>query len=776
MTILLDSNRSLSSTTNPQPQISQNNSNFLKDNAIASNNNQINSRPPSMPTDKLVFNSSTQAFEVQKVVPNEETSSSSWGRGYTGIMLRANDLIPRFGETKTRNTPPTLSDELAIERGREFLKKNPRFANFVKKIPAGASVEIYFPISPSEFFKAPADLVIQVKLGAVEKFTGYSAQQIIADKIISASVDGKEKNKFRTKLHNFLEIPTGIKNDLRFRFSISSGDIIKTFTDIDNGKGFWSSILDNATVGLNYLKVLDVNEGKLTKVIPSKILKKLPAIDGSCAYIQMRFVPENSLKKEGNDNASNVYFVVGFETGDIFNVTPSLEMLGWNAKIVPTFDKMTKLESGERVYIAEVFDQQYTLDPKYTSIIDTTSGKDIEALLASGKYKLIDNPNQKLADLSIDDIAKVSPVVRSISNTASEISKFGEVFSNTNTAIDNRDKDLLKKAMNDSTVASFRSISATGSMITTMGASLVNSGIDYFNNEIDNLGSSISYPSQSIKGLIKNTEDLLQDGWDYAAQDLKKNPYDITKEQVYYAITDAAQSSGKSLINGIKKLPSINRSAGEVIQNAASFVADAAIYTSETASDTTQEYLYKTDRALSKLTINDTAKAIDSTIWTLKTANEIVGQSMIDSAKYLANSTIDLVNEAIEYGSNLLSADDNNKQTQLSQITPSVKPNLAPKNQDHNKTNAITTKTAKDFVQKPAVQELQNQKTTNKEPSSTQEKQYYQEYFVQKGDTLSDLSKQYNISVEKLQIINNIDNPDLIITGDSLLVPYGVMQ
>jgi len=45
-------------------------------------------------------------------------------------------------------------------------------------------------------------------------------------------------------------------------------------------------------------------------------------------------------------------------------------------------------------------------------------------------------------------------------------------------------------------------------------------------------------------------------------------------------------------------------------------------------------------------------------------------------------------------------------------------------------------------------------------------------YIIKKGDCLSVLAQKYGTTVEVLQALNNIKNPDLIYAGNKLLIPY----
>lgn len=52
-------------------------------------------------------------------------------------------------------------------------------------------------------------------------------------------------------------------------------------------------------------------------------------------------------------------------------------------------------------------------------------------------------------------------------------------------------------------------------------------------------------------------------------------------------------------------------------------------------------------------------------------------------------------------------------------------------------------------------------------------------YIVQKGDTLTQISKKYNVNIDKLAKLNNIKNKNLIYTGTKLLIPssnYYIVQ
>lgn len=46
----------------------------------------------------------------------------------------------------------------------------------------------------------------------------------------------------------------------------------------------------------------------------------------------------------------------------------------------------------------------------------------------------------------------------------------------------------------------------------------------------------------------------------------------------------------------------------------------------------------------------------------------------------------------------------------------------------------------------------------------------YLGYRVEPGDTLSEIAERYGVSVEELAALNDIDNPDLIVTGDDLMI------
>lgn len=48
------------------------------------------------------------------------------------------------------------------------------------------------------------------------------------------------------------------------------------------------------------------------------------------------------------------------------------------------------------------------------------------------------------------------------------------------------------------------------------------------------------------------------------------------------------------------------------------------------------------------------------------------------------------------------------------------------------------------------------------------------EYLIQQGDTLSDIAARYGTTVDELVRLNNIENPNLIFAGDTLLIPNGI--
>ena len=45
-------------------------------------------------------------------------------------------------------------------------------------------------------------------------------------------------------------------------------------------------------------------------------------------------------------------------------------------------------------------------------------------------------------------------------------------------------------------------------------------------------------------------------------------------------------------------------------------------------------------------------------------------------------------------------------------------------------------------------------------------------YHINEGDTLSDIATKYHTTVKLLCDLNNIENPNLIYAGRTLLVPY----
>lgn len=62
------------------------------------------------------------------------------------------------------------------------------------------------------------------------------------------------------------------------------------------------------------------------------------------------------------------------------------------------------------------------------------------------------------------------------------------------------------------------------------------------------------------------------------------------------------------------------------------------------------------------------------------------------------------------------------------------------------------------------------QSKTQPKQQKQQQKQTAQTYTVQKGDTLSGIAKKYNTTVDVLQKLNNIANPNLIRVGQQLRV------
>lgn len=54
--------------------------------------------------------------------------------------------------------------------------------------------------------------------------------------------------------------------------------------------------------------------------------------------------------------------------------------------------------------------------------------------------------------------------------------------------------------------------------------------------------------------------------------------------------------------------------------------------------------------------------------------------------------------------------------------------------------------------------------------SNTNNNNYYKSYVVKKGDTLWEISRRYNVTINQLVEINNIKNPNLIYPGQTLII------
>ena len=63
-----------------------------------------------------------------------------------------------------------------------------------------------------------------------------------------------------------------------------------------------------------------------------------------------------------------------------------------------------------------------------------------------------------------------------------------------------------------------------------------------------------------------------------------------------------------------------------------------------------------------------------------------------------------------------------------------------------------------------------NTKSPNTDTSNNSDDNYIT-YTIKKGDTLSEIAKEYNTSVSELAKINNIENVDLIYAGNKLKIP-----
>jgi LysM repeat protein len=62
---------------------------------------------------------------------------------------------------------------------------------------------------------------------------------------------------------------------------------------------------------------------------------------------------------------------------------------------------------------------------------------------------------------------------------------------------------------------------------------------------------------------------------------------------------------------------------------------------------------------------------------------------------------------------------------------------------------------------------------TVKAPTVTPTIASSQKYTVQSGDTLSEIARKFDVSIEDIKAINNLPNPDILSEGQELLIPGG---
>jgi LysM repeat protein len=62
---------------------------------------------------------------------------------------------------------------------------------------------------------------------------------------------------------------------------------------------------------------------------------------------------------------------------------------------------------------------------------------------------------------------------------------------------------------------------------------------------------------------------------------------------------------------------------------------------------------------------------------------------------------------------------------------------------------------------------------TAKAPTVTPTIASSQKYTVQSGDTLSEIARKFDVSIEDIKAINNLPNPDILSEGQELLIPGG---
>ncbi len=691
-----------------------------------------------------------QLARPENISKNEEQSSISLKRFYAGIMISPSDYIP--GMDNPRTNPEVRRRD---QESRDYLANNPKLANFINKLPAGVSFETYVNIAPSEFVQAPVDFVMQMRVEGFQKLAGYSLKKALTERLKNtrATGQGNQSLELSQALHNLIKLSPGIGTDLRVRISVSGGDIINALTDAKDNKDFTRTLLDNATIGLNYLKVMDVDSGWISKILPPSVIKKIPFIDGACAYIQVRLVPENAMKAEGGDNASNIYFVAGFESGDVFSFTPSLEMIGWNGKFVPSTDKMTILKTtGERAYVVDAFDKQFTLDPKFTPLIDGASGRDINSLIEKGEIKLIDDPQRSISESGLDALIASSPTLSAYSKVGDEFSKIIDSGEKISKGYNTGNSKIFGQGILEADRAAYKTVTtawnAVGTNIYEAGDTLFNSEDgwipslarevkDFIYDEATNIDKTLLTPVDTVERFFENlaseTKDIVQ-----TISDTDKKDISDAASSAWDSISDTYVSAGKSIVDG-----SFGEAVGDTIIEGANIFIAIGQATGQTI----------------KFGVNTVNSTLDAVV-----------ETAVDGVMAVPEVTHKLAYLAGDAVKRLVTDKDH----ETSDIKVPSRPDLNSIND--NQMEISTQETSISNASQPVSEKANSSKistTTNNEAIITS-RNNDNSYIIQRGDTLGEIAQDHGgfSTLDNIVKANpQITNPDMIFANDEIIIP-----